>query len=111
MGDEVELQVLVENVGDVRSGILDLSVDLPGLVLLGQSGWPSLGAGQSQLLRVRFRVTSLALGGQTTAVVAGPATVRSRLVYVDDNWLSETNLANNSAPLTLTVLRALNLFP
>jgi hypothetical protein len=37
--------------------------------------------------------------------------VRSSSAYVDGNWVAETNLANNSVPLTLTVLRALNVFP
>jgi hypothetical protein len=121
VGDEVELRVLVENVYTMRSGTLNLSVDIPGLERLGQSppcpggvtscSWPSLGVGQSQSLGVRFRVTELALGGQTTAVVAGPATVRSSSIYVDGNWIGETNLSDNAAQLTLTVLRGLNVFP
>ncbi len=121
VGDEVELRALVENVTSVRSGSLNLSVDIPGLVRLSQSppcpggvascSWPSLGVGESQSLTVRFRVTELALGGQTASVVAGPVTVRSSSTYVDGNWVAETNLANNSVPLTLTVLRALNVFP
>ena len=121
VGDEVELRVLLENVGNATSGRLNLSVDLPGLVRLGQSppcqdgvtscSWPSLGVGESQSLAVRFRVTDVALGGQTRAVVAGPTTVRSSSTYVDGNWIGERNLANNSAQLTLTVRRELNVFP
>ena len=121
VGDEVELRALVENVTSVRSGSLNLSLDIPGLERLSQSppcpggvtscSWPSLGGGESRSLAVRFRVTDVALAGQTTAVVAGPVTVRSSSAYVDGNWVGETNLANNSVPLALTVRRALNVFP